>query len=482
MIPFGEWAPDVADLNTSVSRTVLNVVPNGNFYGPWKGFQALSQGMAGNVVGGCFARKNDGSLVMYAGTVTKLYRFNSATNGWTDVSRSSGGNYTVPDYWSFAQFGANLIAVNANDAPQVIDVEAGTNFAALAGSPPLARHISVIGDFVVLSGLTNNPNRIQWSGLNDSTGWTPNVNSSDYQDFPDGGPVKGVSGLESGFVIQADAVRLMTFEPTSSAVFSFQRLDDARGSPAAWSIITVGSVTFLYGNDGFYALGNATSKPIGVDRVNNFFRSDVQPNFLTNMVGAIDPRSTRVVWAYASTASASGGFDRLIGYDWGRDRWFLVTEALDYLTGAATIGYTLEGLDTFGSLDALPFSLDSAVWQGGVPALAGWDANHKLGFFDGAPKEAVIETAEVQLAAPGLAFVSGVTPYIDTTQAMVSVGGRLRQQDTLVYGTEWPVGVTGEAPARVSGRFHRSKVRVPAGAAWTKAQGIDASYVPDGMR
>ncbi len=49
------------------------------------------------------------------------------------------------------------------------------------------------------------PQRVQWSGLNDVNGadsWTPGVNSSDFQDLPDGGIVRGVAGGETGVILQ----------------------------------------------------------------------------------------------------------------------------------------------------------------------------------------------------------------------------------------------------------------------------------------
>src|SRR5262249_46166167 len=68
---------------------------------------------------------------------------------------------------------------------------AGCGFADLGGSPPPARYVAVVNRFVVLSGMgTATPYRIQWSGLNAVTTWTPGVNSSDFQDLPHPGRVR----------------------------------------------------------------------------------------------------------------------------------------------------------------------------------------------------------------------------------------------------------------------------------------------------
>jgi hypothetical protein len=41
------------------------------------------------------------------------------------------------------------------------------------------------------------------------------VNSSDFQDFPDGGIVRGVAGGEYGVIFQETAMRRMTYAPGS---------------------------------------------------------------------------------------------------------------------------------------------------------------------------------------------------------------------------------------------------------------------------
>jgi hypothetical protein len=484
MIAFGEWRPDVFDLNGSSVKTCQNVVPLGNSYGPWLSLTAITAALGAACQGAFMARKNDGSFVVYAGTGAALFRYDQASNTWTNVTRLSGGAYSVTSgaFWSFAQFGTQLVAVNANDVPQVIDVEAGSNFAALGGSPPQAACVTVIGSFLVLSRLTSFPKRIQWSALENIAVWTPGTSFSDYQDFPDGGDVVGVSGFETGFVIQKDTVRQMVFQPSSPVIFSFQRLEGARGCFSPYSLVNVGEVTFYYSNAGFYAIAGGQSVPIGLDAVDDFFKADASANLITAMQACVDPRTTRVIWGYTSTSNTGSTFDKIIGYDWGRKKWFSAVENVQCFTQAATLGYTLEGLDAFGTIDSLTISLDSPVWQGGVPALGAFNTSNAFGFFNGSAKEATIETMEVQLSPQGRAFVSGVIPYVDTSSAFVSVGGRERQQDATIYSTEYGVEVTGDCFANNSSRFHRAKVRIPSGTAWTKAAGVDFAFSQDGDR
>src|SRR5207247_1060039 len=188
-------------------------------------------------------------ITVFAATATDLYRLNNSTFAWLNVSKGAGApsgeggfggesdpganNYSaIPtgDQWQFAQFNNFVIAVQINVAPQVFDLTSSTNFADLAGSPPQARYVAVVGRFLVLSGLgSSTPYRIQWSGLNATTTWTPGVNQSDFQDFPDGGIVRGVAGGEYGVVFQHAAVRRMTSARASPVRCQFDRLSEEIG-------------------------------------------------------------------------------------------------------------------------------------------------------------------------------------------------------------------------------------------------------------
>ena len=59
------------------------------------------------------------------------------------------------DQWRFAQFNNLVFAVQINVAPQKIDLTTLTAFSDVAGSPPQARYISVVGRFLVLWRLRN---------------------------------------------------------------------------------------------------------------------------------------------------------------------------------------------------------------------------------------------------------------------------------------------------------------------------------------
>src|SRR5229473_1688985 len=147
MVGFGSWQPDTAGLNTKdqSGRALLsiarNVYPGRGGWMPILSLAAFQTGTAfsGTCCGMFAARSSTGGWIIFAGSTTKLYKFNSGTSAWDDYSRVSGGAYNVPvgDYWSWAQFGSKVLATNFNDNLQVIDIDTGaTAFADGTGSPP----------------------------------------------------------------------------------------------------------------------------------------------------------------------------------------------------------------------------------------------------------------------------------------------------------------------------------------------------------
>ena len=101
MLPFGEYRPDIANYNGATSLLVQNVVPRADGYGPWKSFVPYSNAMPGATPnrGFFYARKSDGSVAAFAGTVNKLYRLNATTLLWEDVSGGTYSNLPTAYHW-----------------------------------------------------------------------------------------------------------------------------------------------------------------------------------------------------------------------------------------------------------------------------------------------------------------------------------------------------------------------------------------------
>lgn len=474
-IPFADFMPDVAETDATVAAVARNVIPKSNSYGPAPSLAAYSTTLGARCRGFCYAQRKDGSYRVFAGTATDLLELNAVTHGWD----SRGGSvYALGDgqFWSFAQFGTDLIAVHENDDPQVIDIEAGTVFGDLGGSPPRARYVDVFAEYVILAHLADDPFGLVWSGTASDIQWTPGSNNSDGQSFPEGGHVQAICAA-AGFVMQERTVRQMIPTPgAAEGVFQFQQVASARGTIAPYSAIKFGGSVAYLAEDGFYL----NDQPIGAGKVNDYFHDLINTARIGEVVGAYDPLRPLIYWLFASGSNDTP--DIMMVFNWKDAKWADWAVDAQYIGPQATPGTTLEGLDSlFATLEEVTPSLDSGVWTGGRPVFAAFDSDNRLGFFAGPPMEAILETAERQLGQ-GRFFASSVRPVVDSALATVRVGKRDRLADARTWGNESAMQASGECPVRSNGRYQRFRVRVPAGASWTHAQGVDVRGAGAGRR
>src|SRR5262245_55361884 len=111
MLPFGDYRPDLAAYQGASSQTIQNVVPRADGYGPFPSLSVYSAALPAACRGYFYARKNDGTIVVFAGTASKLHRLDNTTLAWADVSAGGGSYSALPGaaHWQFAQFGNFVI-------------------------------------------------------------------------------------------------------------------------------------------------------------------------------------------------------------------------------------------------------------------------------------------------------------------------------------------------------------------------------------
>lgn len=479
-IPFGLYTPDVPAL-TGEMTDARNVIPALKGYRPLPALTAYTDALTARCQGACSFKDTAGNPHAYAGDITKLYLLTTAS--WTDASRLAGGAYATPadGQWQFTKYGNFCIAVNGADVPQVITMSSGTNFAALAGSPPTGKYIATVREFVVIANLTSAQSTVQWSASNNSTSWTIGTNEADDQEIYEGGIIKGIVGGEIGYIFLERAIVRMVRAPAPLG-FQFDTVERNRGCLAPNSITSVGGAVFYLGQDGFYLFDGNSSHPIGSDQVDRTFFGELNATSIDRVSAATDPVNKLVFVVYPA-GSGAGVPSKCLIWNWGVSptRWSYGSFDSEVMMNLFAQGVGLDSLDSYsGSLDALGFSLDASVWQGGQLSLAAFNTSHKLGFFTGSNLPAIMTTQEAQLNDGGRAFVNNVAPLIDCSDATVALGARETQHDSVTFGSESTIGATGLCPVRSSGRFHRGRVTVPNASTWTYAQGVDIP--PDAVR
>jgi hypothetical protein len=492
--PFGAWAPDVAGVNNGVLVEARNVLPNVAGYGPIPDLTAYSSNALGEKCLGVISVKtSSGAWVVFVGTATKLYR--DVDGVLTDYTRVAGGAYsaTDSDKWSFANFGQYVIAVNPNDDAQVIDVDAGaTNFSALGGSPPRARYVFAIKDFLCLAGLTSDPRAVRNSDINAPTTWTVGTGLCDEQTLPSGGRITGAVGGEFGYILSERAIRRMTFQPGLAPAFSIEVIDEHKGCASAYGAVAVGASVFFPSDNGFYQVVGNQVIPIGANYVNEWFDTNSDGARVFEVQGFLHPHDPIVGWAFYNSDTDTN-YTRLLFYNWAPEvtsRWSYAITEVQFVTSHATSGTTLEGLDVHmpSGIDAATVSFDSRIWEGGRPAFLAFNPSGYLSFFDaGTSLTALIQTNTLTLN-PGARSKNISAKLLGETNG-ATVGLRIGKREHT--GNSWtytnsitPSTSSGWARGRASGAYHNFEWTIThsTGTRWSVLQGMDVAATPDGRK
>lgn len=466
-ITFGEWLPDQPGIAGAL-QAAYNVYPQQIGYGPIPSLTDYSNSASENLTR-VFSGKISSTSTMFAGGATKLFKYDSTNRNLTNVSKTGG--YTGGN-WSFTQFGDVVLAANNSQKIQSFTLNSSTAFADVAAAAPVCKYLTVVRDFVVAANISSNPNRVQWSDINDETDWTSGPTSqSDFQDIPDGGDIQGITGGEFGLVLLEKSVVRMTYIG-SPLYFQFDTISREIGCYEPGSVTQYGNMTFFLSDDGFYMCDGQRVSPIGAEKVDRWFWNDLSPSY-TKFSAAIDPVKKVVIWCYQNT---NAGYSLLV-YNWQLNRWSYGATAASYISSAATSAVTLEGLDLFSaSIDALGVSLDARQWLGGRLVFAGV-RDAKIVTFEGQPMSAFIETGDLSSIA---SIITLARPQIDNGSATVAVASREMLDDDIIYSTAVAASNENRVSLRSSGKYHRVKV-VPTGN-WTTMAGVDVNIVGRGRR
>ncbi|MCZ2328877.1 hypothetical protein [Bartonella sp. F02] len=483
--PIADYRPDVADINSIFTDELINVLPADGSYLPMPNFIPTSDPCPDPILGAIAVKTKNGVAVI-VGTPKKIYLLDNTTQIWKDVSRKENSylaNVDAP--WSFALFGDYIIAVNANDKPQVIDLSHEETFRNLGGNPPQAGIVRVWGDFVCLMKLTEYPRRVHWSGLNDAEWWTVGKKSCDYQDFPDGGYVQGATETTNPIIFMRSAIYAGSFIPGSKIIFSFQKIHDKRGAKNPESIVCRGDMAFFADEGGFYQItSDGRIIPIGFEKIDRTVTEKMSHNNASTLWAAIDGIYNRVYWMFDADDTIKER--TLLIYDWGLQKWTRATINVKMILPIFLAGYNLDSLDQVcENLDDLPFSLDSKVWKNESPILGAFDHEGRLGAFSGSPMSCVVVSQEMGQTNGIVTRVKNIMPQVNSAEFYVSVGIRLRQslsEKTVWLPAKQPSRNTGQIHCRARARFYRFKLEIPEGNQWSRVTGFDVELKPAGMR
>ena len=336
-----------------------------------------------------------------------------------------------------------------------------------------------------------NNQRCKWSGLNDSSTWTPSqATQSGYQDIVGThGNIQAIVGGESfGVIFMERAIYRMDYVGTP-LIFQFSKIADNIGAFAPKSVVSFGSDIFFLAQDGFYKLsGGQQLTPIGNGKIDDFFLQDITSNF-EGICSAVDPNNSMVVWSYRGEGATGTNFinNKLICYNFNVDKWSTASEqTLLFMNSASQEAFTtLESLDVLGTLDGLPYSLDSYFYDEGIIGLGAFNSEKKFGKFLGASLDAEVDTTEFEGAKELRSTIINARPIVnangsDNTTISVTPITRSSQADAVTTGTAVTTQSSGDCPLRSTSRYHRMRVKVTGN--FLTMSGVDVETRPEGKR
>jgi hypothetical protein len=499
MLEFSEWLPDLPAYGNPGANDAKNCLPlTSKSYGPLPGLSTVVDALSNSAQGAASVRQYDGTIHTFAGDDQDLFLLNATA--FANVSKSAAAYTTAADdHWDFIQYGNRVIAVNGHtDAPQTYLMGTDSAFSDLAGSPPQAKHAAVINNFVMLGNIDDAtdgvvPQRVHWCAIDDPTSW-PTIGSaaaaavqSDRQDLPQGWAVEAITGAvggADGAVFMRNSVYRVQYEG-APAVFSFTEVERSRGALTGKSVVNVGPYAFFLSETGFYAFDGTQSTAVGNQKIDKYFFNDLDLNFIHRITAAADPVEKLVIWSYPGSGNVDGEPNKLIIFNWETSRWSYGEVVTQLIFSDTTVGYTLDQLDSFGTMETITTSLDDRFWVGGLNSLSAFNSDKKLSTFSGSALEATMTTSEFggnevfQLPNERM-FINGVRPYVDGGTYTVSLTHR--DSPSGATTTDGPSTVDGNGMAHFtrSCRYARATVTVAAGGTWSHAQGIDLDATQDG--
>jgi hypothetical protein len=470
---FGEWLPDLPDLDNPGCTVAQNVIPAGNSYQPFPTSGVYSNGLDSECKGAVAAKDNDGNTLNFAATKTKLYKLLNGT--FSDVSKPGGYLTAQDERWTFARFDNRVIASNFADPIQSLTF-GGSAFADLSASAPKARHLTTARNFLIAGNTFDSvdglvPHRVRWSAYQDPTDWVVSPSTqADYNDLePDNGWIQGITGGEYCTIFQERAITRMSYVG-SPVIWRFDIVESGRGTQSPGSIVKVGNLIFYLGSDGFYAFNGQSSTSISENKVSKYFVNDMDFTYTSSISATVDYNRQVIYWLYPGSGNVAGRGNKIIMFNYGTNstkRWSYASDIdLEILFTSLSEGYTLDGLDAVSPiLDDLPFSLDSRAWTGDNFVLSAFNSDHRMINFDSNDDmTALLETAEKQLIPGSLAELSLIRPVISGNGTVtLNIGTRNLQSESVSYTSAIPPNSTGDCDARANARFHRIRASISGG-------------------
>jgi hypothetical protein len=377
MIKFQGYAPDLDHTTPGILTDCTALIPTlkGMAGAPSAvdlGLDALAAACQGAVV----LVKLDDSIRLIAGTGEKLYELSGTS--WTDVTRASGGDYSLATdtRWTFTQFGNISIAATKSDTLQF---SASGAFADIAGAPK-ATIVETVGQFVFAfdtneATYSDSPNRWWCCAKGDYSDWTPSIATECATGILTSapGPVKAAKRFGDFVIAYKERSMFLGVYVGAPAIWDFREIPGTVGALGQYAVVNVGSTEnpmhiFMGPND-FYQFDGSRPVPIG-NPLRETIYGEMNRSFAYLSIAVHDPIRSLVRFYYPSATSA---LDKCVVYNYKTGRWGRDDRAIEMALQYQSAGITYNDLGSYYSTyqDLPSIAYDSSFWtaQNQIPAV-----------------------------------------------------------------------------------------------------------------
>jgi hypothetical protein len=486
-LPFGNWMPDLPAEGNPGALLAKNCHPLAVSYGEFRSLTELSSALDLQCRGSYWAAYN-GVNYNFAADMESLYLYDGA-GGWDNISN---GVYSA-SFWDFTHFQNRILAADGGAGPiQYFDMGASSDFDDLPGSPPLARVMAVVRDFLVLGnyeiGSEIEPGGLAWSGFNNTEIWTPSLATQcgRRRSRGDGGDVVRIVGGSQGIVWREEAILTMRYAGPPT-IWQFDDVTTKHGTPAGRSVCWTRDQAFYYSQEGFMQIDRRTMQitAIGEDQVDDWFLAECAPAEIQNLFGGIDRKRGFVYWAFRSSSS-SVPFNRVLVFNYLKNRWAYAEIEVEWLGEFISSGYNLDTIGAVlgGNIDSASISVDNPLYSSSALGFIAFDPSHRAANFAGDPLVAEIDTTEAGPSEMKRGFVNGVVPIVeggpDTAISVAPLTRNSLTENPQLGSFVARTADTGQCDMRVNARYMRYRVRVAGG--FQHAKRINVNFKERGRR
>lgn len=482
-VAFGSWEPDAISVRPGAAELINNVRPIKDGYAPLEAPVRAGKGISGDAVSAKqFAV--DKTSIIFAGTPDKVYRIQGESSALIGSGFQAGKEFG----WGMDLFLNEFFCCNSNDGLY----KANTASGALSpqSNAPKARFCKNIENFLFLAGVVGHPARVQWSGYENATTWTPDsATQSDINDLQsEYGDIRGISGAPYPSIYQRNAITRVTFVG-GQVVFSFNTLERNKGLLSSNSLVSTGKNDYFLSDDGFNVWDGQRAKNIDEGRIKEWFNANITEANKYFVKGAVDFRRKMIFWTWPDS-----NYYLAYSYLWDR---FVRCEYEDGFntTGLFPVSAPSPGIDLdtdapgeaahLDASDSLPDDYDDPFWRDGSMQ-AGFLHNGDMSLFTGTPLQATMDTTDYNPIVGKVSNISEIWPIVDVgsgSAITAQVGSKMHSiGEAVSFSTAEQRNAAGYCPVRGSGQFFRARITVPAGESWEKATGAYITGRPGGKR